>query len=68
MFSNFFKPVEVTEKIYQKFIDTGKVPRSIIHLLAIKIIDGRELNEMEFAIFSNKTSEINNLITEIKKD
>jgi hypothetical protein len=57
MFS-FFQP-KVTEKIYKNYVDTGNVPSKIITLLALKTIKGEELNQMEFAIFCNKTTEIN---------
>ena len=58
MFAQFYKP-KVTEKIYKNYIDTGTVPAKIITLLALKTIKGEELNQMEFAIFCNKTTEIN---------
>lgn len=58
MFS-FFNKTKVTEKIYKNYIDTGNVPAKIITFLALKTIKGEELNQMEFAIFCNKTSEIN---------
>lgn len=58
MFAQFYKP-KVTEKIYKNYVDTGNVPAKIITLLALKTIRGEELNQMEFAIFCNKTTEIN---------
>ena len=58
MFAQFYKP-KVTEKIYKKYVDTGTVPAKIITLLALKTIRGEELDQMEFAIFCNKTTEIN---------
>ena len=67
MLTNLFRKVRVTNKIYNKFIDTGKVPNDIITLLALKVIEKRELNEKELAIFFSKTSEINEVIVDISK-
>lgn len=58
MFAQFYKP-KVTEKIYKNYVDTGNVPAKIITLLAIKVMKAEELNQMEFAIFCDKTTEIN---------
>jgi len=67
MWINLFRKVRVTNKIYNKFIDTGKVPNDIITLLALKVIEKKELNEKELAIFFSKTSEINEVIVDISK-
>lgn len=65
---NPFRPVKVTDKIYNKFIDTGKVPKRIIRLIALKLIEETELNWYELTIFYGKTAEINETIREISKN
>ena len=67
MLTNLFRKVRVTNRIYNKFIDTGKVPNNILTLLALKVIEKKELNEKELAIFFSKTSEINEVIVDISK-
>ncbi len=62
-----YKFAKVTDKIYNKFIDTGQVPDNIIKLLAIKLMKNETLNEKEIAIFYATTSEINNMIVVLSK-
>ena len=57
-----YKFAKVTDKIYNKFIDTGQVPDVIIKLLAIKLINNEVLNAKELAIFYANTSDINEMI------
>jgi hypothetical protein len=57
-----YKFAKVTDKIYNKFIDTGQVPDNIIKLLAIKLINNETLNDKELAIFYATTSDINEMI------
>ena len=64
---NMIRKITVTKKIYNNFIDTGKVPDSIIRLIAFKIIENKELTLEETAIFYGKTSEINEMIKQVKK-
>jgi hypothetical protein len=64
---NLFKKPKVTEKVYNKFIDTGVVDESILKLIAIKVIESRSLSEWERCIFFDKTSEINTIIVKITK-
>lgn len=61
------RKITVTKKIYNNFIDTGKVPDSIIRLIAFKIIENKELTLEKTAIFYGKTSEINEMIKQVKK-
>jgi hypothetical protein len=65
MFKNPFSPIRVTEKTYNKFVDTGEVPSYIIRMIAFKIIKREPLNIQETAIFNNKTDEINKMIIKI---
>lgn len=67
MIWNIFKPVELTDKIYNKFIDTGKVPDSIIRLIAFKIIERKVLTEKEMAVFYACTGEVENMLAKITK-
>ena len=62
-----YKFAKVTDKIYNKFIDTGQVPDNIIKLLAIKLMKNESLNEKELAIFYATTSEINDMIVVLSK-
>lgn len=57
-----YKFAKVTDKIYNKFIDTGQVPDVIIKLLAIKLINNEALNAKELAIFYANTADINEMI------
>ena len=67
MLMRLFKRVGVTDRIYNRFIDTGKVPESIIRLLALKVIESKQLSEKETVIFFGKTSEVNEMIVGISK-
>jgi hypothetical protein len=67
MVKRLFKRVGVTDKIYKKFIDTGKVPNDIIRLLAFKVIENKKLNEQETTIFFSMTSEVNKMIVALSK-
>jgi len=62
-----YKFAKVTDKIYNKFIDTGQVSDNIIKLLAIKLIKNETLNEKELAIFYATTSDVNNMIVILSK-
>ena len=67
MLGRLFKRVGVTDKIYKKFIDTGKVPDDIIRLLAFRVIENKQLTEKEMVIFFGMTSEVNKVIVEVSK-
>ena len=59
--------VRVTPKIYQHFVDTGKVPADVLKMIAFKISENEKLTNLEIAIFAGKTAEINELLIVIKK-
>jgi hypothetical protein len=63
----YFQPVRVTDKISNRFVDTGRVPDDIIRLLAIKVMGAKTLSDNEQAIFFVKTSEVNEMIIRISK-
>jgi hypothetical protein len=67
MLKRLFKRVGVTDKIYKRFIDTGKVPNDTIRLLAFKVIENKKLNEQETTIFFGMTSEVNKMIVALSK-
>jgi|LakMenEpi03Aug12_release.lakeMendotaPanAssembly.Ray.scaffolds.fasta_scaffold316409_3 hypothetical protein len=60
-----FGPVQVTDRIWNRFVDSGKVPDSIIRLLAFKTMKREKLTDREFAIFCAKTDAINNMIIHV---
>jgi len=62
-----YKFVKVTDKIYNKFIDTGHVPNNIIRMLSLKLVNNIPLNEKELAIFYANTSAINDMIILVAK-
>lgn len=63
----YFQPVRVTDKIYNCFVDTGRVPDDIIRLLAFKVMGAKDLSVTEQAIFFCKTAEVNEMIVKITK-
>lgn len=65
LIKDFFKPVQVTDRIWNRFVDKGQVPDSIIRLLAFKTIKREKLTDREFAIFCEKTDAINNMIIQL---
>ena len=64
----FTTPVSVTPKIYQHYVDTGKVPSDILRMIAFKISQNKKLTNLEIAIFAGKSEEINELLIKIKKN
>jgi hypothetical protein len=66
MFSFSNKSI-VTEKVYRAYVNTGKVPKGIITVLAKKTMGGVELTSQEFAIFCGLTAEVNEEILKLTK-
>ena len=66
MFSFSNKSI-VTEKVYRAYVNTGKVPKGIITVLAKKTMSGVELTSYEFAIFCGLTAEVNEEILKLTK-
>jgi len=56
---------DISDDVYNKFIDEGVVPTTIINSIAKKVKNQEKLTERETAIFTDKTSEINNAITKL---
>lgn len=54
--------LEITDEIYNNFIDKNIVPDNILNTIADKVINRTTLSEREIAIFSGKTAEINEII------
>lgn len=65
---NIFKPVNLTDKLYKNFVDTGYVPDKIIRLLAFKIVKTEPLTKEETAVFIEYASEIEDMIKFIAKE
>jgi hypothetical protein len=65
---NIFRPVTLTDKLYQNFVDTGYVPERIIRLLALKIIKAETLTKEEMAVFIEYTSAIEDMIKVLAKE
>jgi len=68
IFNNLFGQMKVTEKTYNKFINTGEVPINIIRMIAFKVIRQEPLNNQELAIFHDKTHTINEMIIKITEN
>jgi len=66
MFSFSNKSI-VTEKVYRAYVNTGKVSKGIITVLAKKTMCGVELTSQEFAIFCGLTAEVNEEILKLTK-
>ena len=49
---------EITKEDYDKFVDTGVVDEGIINYLAEKVRKNETLNDIEQAIFNDKTSDV----------
>lgn len=52
----------VTQILYDRYIDTGRVPAFILYHIADKIIMSEELSPYENSIFVGMTSDINHII------
>jgi hypothetical protein len=62
----YFEPTEVTNRVFNRFIDTGEVPEGVIKTLAMKIIFQRPMTDNEKCVFFAKTSEVNAMIVKLK--
>lgn len=51
----YLHPIRVTDRIYNRFVNTGVVDNDIIRLLALKVMKGKDLSQNEQAIFFGKT-------------
>ena len=58
---------EITTEEYQDFVDNGIVSEERLDSIARKMKDGTELSTEELAIFTDKTSEINAKLVELKE-
>ena len=66
--TGFFKYNDVSNRAWQNFIDKGEVSERILRIISFAIIENRKLSERELAIFYAKTSDINQMIVEIKEN
>ena len=58
----------VSDKEYKDFVDNGVVKKSRIKSIAVNIQKGNTLSQREMAIFSDKTSEINDMIIQMTEN
>lgn len=58
--------IEISDQEYNDFIDKGIVAQNRIFNIAEKIKNNEQLSQKELEIFNDKTSEINNRLTELK--
>ena len=56
----------VSDGIWKNFVDKGKVSKQQINKIAYKIKDGSLLSNREKAIFADRTSEVNAVLTDIR--
>lgn len=63
--SIYIRLFNLTDQDFNKFVDTGEVSDSIIKCIAYKVMLRKTLSEKEMAIFTDKTTRVNNYI--IKK-
>lgn len=59
---NVAKKENISDETYNDFVDNGNVDSSVIENIAEKIKVNEPLSEREFAIFNDKTSEINEVL------
>ena len=52
----------ITDEVYNTFIDKNTVPENILNSIADKVMNRAPLSQRETAIFTGKTSEINDII------
>jgi len=57
---------EVSDEIYERFVESGEISEGVIDNIVVKIKNNEELSDRETAIFTNKTSEINERLKEEK--
>ena len=55
----------VSDKEYKDFVDNGVVTKNRLKTIAIRVQNANVLSEREMAIFSDKTSEINEIIIQL---
>ena len=63
--NSFFKYNGISNRAWDRFIDFGQVDNKILVRITQKIMESKELNEREMAIFTSKTSLINEMIRDI---
>jgi hypothetical protein len=61
----FFKEDEISDRDYNRFVDTGEINQKILTRIAKKVMKNQQLNEREMVIFVGKTSEINEILRNI---
>ena len=57
---------EITDEIYNEFVDKGTVPQGVINLIANKIKNNQELSDKEQAVRQSKSKEVESLLRDTK--
>ena len=60
--SIYIRIFNISDRDFNKFVDSGEVSDSIIKCIAYKIMLRKTLSQKEMAIFTNKATKINNFI------
>ena len=63
---SFFN-TRVTDRVTEKYINTGKVSHDVIKRIAFLIMEGKELTDNESMIFYGETTQINEIILKLSK-
>lgn len=53
---------QISKEDFDKFVDTGNVSESILHIIAEKIMQGKQISKEEISIFSEKSREVEAII------
>ena len=64
---NPFSHIELTEKVYQNFVDTGYVPEYIIKMLAYKIARTKTLTVEEMAVYAEYAARVEDALKSLTR-
>jgi hypothetical protein len=64
---NLFSPFILNDRVYLKFVDTGKIDEVYLRIIAAKIIKQKPLTDLENSVFSELTGRVNELIIQMAK-
>jgi hypothetical protein len=64
---NLFTPFILNDRVYLKYVDSGKIDEVYLRIIAAKIIKQKPLTDLENSLFKGETKRINELITQMVK-
>lgn len=64
---NLFTPFILNDRVYLKYVDSGKIDEVYLRIIAAKIIKQKPLTDLEDSLFKGETKRINELITQMVK-